>query len=87
MSGLKKLLIKIQKTSSRKWSTSSPANSTAALTTKSIDDHLQKKADDQNRTLNILFLGAGGGGKSAILKQMYLKYNKGIFCTVHSIAY
>lgn len=60
------------------WNASISANSMAGRSTNSIDNQIQKKADVQNKTLNILLLGAGGSGKSTIMKQMERIYDKGI---------
>lgn len=89
MSGLKNLFKKIQaKNSSRQgWMSSVPSNSRSSRATKSIDDHLQRKADVQNRTLNLLLLGAGGSGKSTIMKQMDQMYNKGMLCVSYTPQY
>lgn len=76
MSGIKNLFKKIKAKNNNHWLTSSLADSTGRVT-KSIDDHLQKKADNQSQTLNILLLGAGGSGKSTIMKQMARMYNEG----------
>lgn len=57
----------------KKWT----GKSKTGRATKSIDNQIQKKADVQNKTLNLLLLGAGGGGKSTIMKQMERMYSKG----------
>lgn len=74
MSGIKNYLKKKLNSSSR--NISSLDKSSIKKNTKSINNHLQEKGTEDNRTLKLLLLGAGGSGKSTIMKQMDRMYNK-----------